>query len=83
MITAQAVQDTIERVDVNYVGGTSTVVCCLVLTNGHVVVGQAHCAPGTDFNPSIGSDCARKDAEAKVAELLAFEARGPLFRRSH
>lgn len=78
MITNEVVQKSIGRVDLHHVQGTKTVICSLVLTNGHVVVGEAHCAYDTEFDSELGVEYARKDAEAKVKVLLAFQVRGPI-----
>lgn len=78
MISASQVQNAIARVDVNHVRGTGTVVCCLVLFNGHVVVGEAHCADLSKFDPVKGLEYARADAESKVLGLLVFAQRGEI-----
>ncbi len=83
MITAQMVQNAIARVELNYIRGTTTVVCALVLVNDHVVIGTAHAAPGTEFDLTKGGEYARDKAEGKVAELLACEQRGPLISKTH
>ena len=78
MITPQQVQAAIARVDINHVRGTGTVVCSLILTNGYVVVGQAHCADIKDFDPVKDTEHARANAEREVLRLLAFVERGPI-----
>lgn len=78
MVTNKAVQDAIAQVHLFHVPGTGTVLCALLLTNGHVLTGEAHCAPGTQFDSALGVMYARQDAESKIEALLAFTARGPL-----
>lgn len=76
MITKQRVLDAICRVELHRIDGTNSVVCALVLMNGHVVIGEAHCAHNTAFSSELGAQFAREDAERKVYELLAFQDRG-------
>lgn len=75
-ITRQEILDAVQRVVLHRLEGTNSVICALVLRNGHVVVGEAHCAPGVEFNSELGVKCAREAAERKVGELLAFQYRG-------
>lgn len=75
MITPQAVQDAIKIVHFHHFAGTKTMICALVMTNGHTVVGQAHAAMETPFSVDLGMSFARADAESKVSELLAFQQR--------
>jgi hypothetical protein len=77
-ITPAQIQDAITSVEYHLFQGTTAVACCLVLTNGHAVIGLAHCAKDTPFDPVLGQKYSREDAEAQVAELLAFEQRGPI-----
>lgn len=79
-VARQEILDATQRVVLHRLEGTTSVVCALVLRNGHVVVGEAHCAPGVEFNPELGVEYARADAERKVGELLAFQSRGAINR---
>ena len=72
------VNDAIAWVNLHHVSGTGTIICCLVLTNGHVVAGEAHCLSAENFDFNAGAKWAREDAERKVGELLAFLESGPL-----
>lgn len=76
MITQKRITDAICRVEVHRVNGTNTIIVALVLMNGHVVIGQAHCAESTDFALQVGVETARADAEQQVAALLAYQDRG-------
>ncbi len=75
MITNKEVQDAIASIEHYKLRFSSSVVCALTLTNGHVVIGEAHCAPGTEFDPALGQEYSRQDAEEKVRVLLAFAHR--------
>jgi hypothetical protein len=70
-----AVDHMIQRLVFHKLEGTDSVVCGLVLHNGHVVIGEAHCAPGTVFDGLLGMKYSREDAERKLGELAAFSAR--------
>lgn len=78
MITPKAVQDAIAKVYTHHFPGTKTMICMLVMTNGHAVVGQAHAAMDTPFSLELGVAAARSDAEGGVRELLAFQQRTPV-----
>lgn len=75
MNVAQAAKDAVARIVYHKLEGTNSVVCGLVLNNGHVVIGESHCAPGTEFNPQLGMEFSRADAERKLGELVVFGAR--------
>lgn len=83
MITKKMVHDAIKSIVLHRFEGTNSVACALILNNGHVVVGEAHCAPGTDFDASLGAAFARDDAESKLGALLAYEQRGPVLLRTN
>jgi len=75
MITPDLINNAIKSIEYNRIRGTNSVVCALVLHNGHIVIGEAHCAPDTEFNAELGMKYSREDAERKVGELLTFAAR--------
>lgn len=58
-------QDDINNVDLHLVGGTTTIVCSLVLKDGTVIVGHAH-----GENPAASlqevMQAARADADSKL-----------------
>lgn len=62
----------VERIEYHRFNGTNTVACALILNNGFVVVGLAHCLNGAEFDPKLGMQYSREDADRKVCELLAF-----------
>lgn len=70
------IESAICRVEYHRIDQTNSCICALVLMNGHVVIGEAHCAPGTAFSSELGMQFSREDAERKVVELLAFQDRG-------
>lgn len=78
MITREDVLAKVSKVYLHHFPGTTTIVCALQLTNGHVVVGEAHCAHDTPFSTQLGAEFAREDAESKVKTLLAYEQRNTL-----
>ena len=78
MITGQMIEDAVSAVEFHLFRNTTVIACALTLRNGHVVVGLAYCAKGTTFDPKLGSEFARQDANQKVAEVLACEQRGPI-----
>jgi hypothetical protein len=82
MITQAAIENAIRSVEYHLFHGATTMACCLTLTNGHTVVGLAHCAKDTVFDPKLGEKYSREDAEGQIGELLAFEERGPTTNRS-
>lgn len=52
--------------------GTTLTVCCLTLTNGFNVVGQAAAASLENFDRQIGEDVARADAVRQVWALEGY-----------
>lgn len=52
--------------------------CVLVLKNGFTVTGESACASPENFDPQLGRDIARRNAEAKIWPLLGYELRTKL-----
>ena len=58
--------------------GTTMTVCCLTLTNGYQVVGEAACASPENFNAEIGRKIARDNARGKIWALEGYRLRSYL-----
>lgn len=78
MITPDMLEAAVSAVHYHKFENTKSCVCALVLKNGHVVVGEAHCALDVEFDPRLAMEFSRRDAEQKLAPFLAFQQRGPL-----
>ncbi|CAB4134980.1 Phage protein (N4 Gp49/phage Sf6 gene 66) family [uncultured Caudovirales phage] len=52
--------------------------CVLVLRNGFTVTGESACASPENFDEEIGRKIARRNAEAKIWELMGYELRTKL-----
>ena len=74
VVSQDLINDSIQSIEYQCSEISGTIVCCLKLQNGFVVTGTAASLPTTEFDASIGSAWARKDAESKVALLLGFLA---------
>ena len=57
-------------------------VCVLVLRNGFTVTGESACASPENFNPEIGRQIARQNAEKKIWPLLGYQLKEQLFQRT-
>lgn len=75
MITSQQIEDAIKCVEIHHFRGTTMTACVLTLQNGFAVLGQSSAIEPAEFDAALGAEYAREDANAKVAELLAFVQR--------
>jgi len=57
------------------VADTTTIVCCLELTNGFTVIGKAACVDKRNFNEKIGRKIAFDSAREKIWELEGYRLR--------
>lgn len=78
MITPEQINAAVKSVEYCHFRGTTQTACCLTLTNGYSVVGLSSAGKPEEFGLEVGQKYARKDADQKVAALLAFVERGPL-----
>lgn len=46
--------------------GTSTIVCCITLTNGFTVTGESSCVSSANFDEEIGKEVAFNKAKDKI-----------------
>jgi hypothetical protein len=52
--------------------------CVLVLKNGFTVTGESACASPENFDPEIGREIARQNAEQKIWPLMGYQLRETL-----
>ena len=52
--------------------------CVLVLRNGFTVTGESACASPENFDPAIGREIARQNAEQKIWPLMGYQLRETL-----
>lgn len=72
-VTPKHIQDAIKSKEYHLFRGTRHIVCCITLTCGYTVVGEAACADPSNFDLELGQSYALEDAERKVGALLAYE----------
>jgi hypothetical protein len=72
VLTPAVVEDLISGVEFHLFQGTTTMACALKLRSGFVVVGLSASVPTTQFDPQVGMQCARADAERKLYEHLSL-----------
>lgn len=71
-VTPEQVQAAVQGAQYHVFPGTTLTVCCLTLQNGFTVTGESACASPENFDPEIGRQLARRDAERKVWALEGY-----------
>lgn len=71
-VKPEIVDNLIDRAEYWRVPGTTTIVCCLVLTNGFTVEDSSSCVDSRNFNEELGKRLAYSKARDKVFNFVAF-----------
>lgn len=77
-ITKEWIERQVVNKQVYLFPGTMMTVCCLTLTNGFQVIGQAACADPAIFNEERGNEFAYEDAISKVWPLEGYRLKQKL-----
>ena len=71
-VTSEVIDSLIDQVQYYIFPDTTTTVCCIHLTNGFTVTGEAACVSKQNFNKEIGEKLAFEQAKEKIWLLEGY-----------
>lgn len=77
-ITPEDIDNTIVNEEYAVFGGRLTI-CVLTLRNGFLVTGESSCVALENFDPKLGQEIARTNAEDKIWQLEGYVLRNKLY----
>lgn len=78
-LTPPAIDKCIKHTQYHQFVGTTTTVCCLLLTNGFTVIGESACASPDNFDIEIGQKIAFDNARQKIWMLEGYLLKQELY----
>lgn len=81
-ITPEMVDDEITKTDFYTFPGSSHTICIITLKNGFTVTGETAAISGASFNKKRAQRIARRRANLKVVQLIAYQLKTDAYRES-